>query len=99
MSLLTKNRLCGYPMYGNNHLPDSNIYRFGALGTLFNIELNLLAFIQILKSIASDSGMMNEQFLPAVRLNKPITFLFVKPLYFTACHNADLLFGNYDTPL
>ena len=52
----------------------------GSFGSLFNIELDLLAFLQVAITIALNSGEMDEHILAAFALDEAETLITVKPL-------------------
>jgi hypothetical protein len=52
----------------------------GTLGALFNIELNLLAFLQVTISIALNCGEMDEDVLSTFTLDEAETLITIEPL-------------------
>ncbi len=63
-----------------------------AAGALFNLEDNLLAFIQALVTIHVDGRKMNENIAAALFIDETITFFVVKPFYCTVSQDLTLLF-------
>lgn len=51
--------------------------------TLFNSELDLLSFLQVLVTIALNSGEMNENVLSAFAFDEAEAFCSIEPLYCT----------------
>lgn len=67
----------------------THIRCFGALLTLGNFVLNLLAVIQRPESLRRDVRVMDKQILTAIVGNdKTITLPLIKPFYFTFIHNV-----------
>jgi len=52
-----------------------------SFGTLGNLKLDLVAFVQRLKSTGLNSGMVYENIIPGSALDKTIALLVVKPFY------------------
>ena len=57
-----------------------NVGRLGSLGTLLNIELDLLTLLQVAISIALNGGEMDENVLPAFALDEAEALVTVEPL-------------------
>jgi hypothetical protein len=49
-------------------------------GSLYNIKLHLISFLEALKAFRLDGGVMNEHIRAAVSPDKPKAFRVVKPL-------------------
>ena len=58
-----------------------DVLRLPALRPLYDIELDLLAFLQAAKAIRLDGGEVNENVLAILAAEKTITLGIVKPLY------------------
>ena len=67
-----------------------NVARLRAFWSFFNVELNLLAFLQGLVPFALDRGEMYEHIVLFRNGNEPKTLLRVKPLYYSSFHETDL---------
>jgi hypothetical protein len=63
-----------------------NVGSLVALGTLGHIELDRLAFIQRLVSLALDRGVMHEYIGAAITGNESKSFFIVEPFYFSINH-------------
>lgn len=61
-----------------------------AFGTVGNLELYLVAFIEGFKSFSLNGREVNEDIISIVSRNEPVTLLLIKPFYFA--------FGHYNSP-
>jgi hypothetical protein len=50
--------------------------------TLLNVEADTLAFVERLKALALNGGVVNEQIATTILLDEPEAFALVKPFYF-----------------
>jgi hypothetical protein len=78
------------------------LYRFyvlclPALGSLGDVELNLLTFLQTPKTAGLNRREMDENIVSALTADKAVTFGIVKPLYCSLFHIGVLVFlvGSY----
>ena len=78
--------------YSDRLLARSNddVCRLGALGTLGNLEFDLIAFVKHLESVLLNGGKVNEDVISIVPGNEPKALLFIEPLHST--------FGHYKSP-
>jgi hypothetical protein len=67
-----------------------NVGCLWALGTIGNLKLYLIAFIEGLKPISLNGGEVYENIISVVSGNEPIALLLIKPFYTT--------FGHYNSP-
>jgi hypothetical protein len=65
-----------------------NVLRLPAFGAFYDIELNLLAFLQATESVRLDCGEVNEHILAILAADKTITLGIVKPLYCSCFHGV-----------
>src|ERR1700692_2312254 len=76
-----------------------DVFSLIALRSLFDLELDHLAFVQCLVSLHLYGGEVNEHVFARLALDEPITFRCVKPLHYTlfSAHLLDSSFmsGRY----
>jgi len=63
-----------------------DVLRLPALRPLYDIELDLLTFLQAAKTVGLDGGEVNENVLAILAAEKTITLGIVKPLYCSCFH-------------
>src|SRR3990172_3270769 len=57
-----------------------DVGRLGSLGTLFNIEFDLLSLLKVTETVALNGGEMDENVLSAFTLDKAEAFVTIEPL-------------------
>ena len=63
-----------------------DVLRLPALRSLYDVELDLLTFLQTAKTVGLDGGEVNENVLAILAAEKTITLGIVKPLYCSCFH-------------
>ena len=58
---------------------DGDVRGLQTLGALFNCELDLLAFLQVLETISLNSGEVNEDIGAAIAFDEPVAFCSIEP--------------------
>jgi hypothetical protein len=53
----------------------------GALGSLHDVELDILALLEGLESVPLESGVMDEHIVPSIEPNKSETLAIIEPFY------------------
>src|SRR3989304_8546091 len=67
-----------------NLAQNSNVRSLRALGTLFNSEFDLLAFLQVTETVTLNGGEMDENVRSTFALDKAEALVTVEPLYCTS---------------
>ena len=65
-----------------------DVFCLPALGAFYNVELNLLSFLQAAETIRLDSGEVNKHVLAILTADKTIALGIVKPLYCSCFHDV-----------
>jgi hypothetical protein len=79
-----------FPNFGCG-LDAFDVLRLPALGAFYDVELNLLTFLQAAKAVCLDGGEVNENVLAILAADKTIALGIVKPLY-CSCFHDDAVF-------
>ena len=77
---LFPNFVCGLDAFDVLCLP--------ALGAFYDVELNLLTFLQTAKAVCLDGGEVNEHVLTILAADKTIALGIVVPLYCSCLHDV-----------
>ena len=80
LSLATRNCRSGLDAFYVLCLP--------AFRAFYNVELNLLTFLQAFKAACLDGGEVNENVLAILAADKTVTLGIVKPLYCSCFHDG-----------
>ncbi len=59
-----------------------------SLRSFRNIEFDRVTFRQGLETLSLDCGVVYEDVIATIMLDKTVAFVIVKPLYFTDCQNC-----------
>jgi hypothetical protein len=77
---------------GNSRL--QHVRSLRPLGPLHNLELDIFSLFQALESFSLESGVMNEDIIPAIKTNKPKSLAVIEPLYRTFAFHKNPPFLN-----
>jgi hypothetical protein len=91
----TKGALFGRPLIQFSRALQSGLQRLNvlclpALWALYDIELNLLAFLKAAETVRLDGGEVNENVFTILAADEPVTLGVVKPLYCSCFHGSTL---------
>jgi len=67
------------------------LYGAGAFVPLLNLEFNPVAFVQRLKAVSDDTGIVDKKIRSVIMRKKSKTFLFVEPFDCSFSHKKLLL--------
>jgi len=70
----------GFFVSDSQLLDDDHVARLKTLGALFNIELDLLAFLQVLETLALNGREVDEDILTAIASEEAIALRSIEPL-------------------
>ena len=76
-----------FPNFGCS-LDALDVLRLPALGALYDVELNLLTFLQAAKTVCLDGGEVHEYVLAILAADETIALGIVKPLYCSCFHDV-----------
>ena len=76
-----------FPDFGGG-LDAFDVLRLPALGAFYDVELNLLTFLQAAKAVCLDGGEVNENVLATLAADETIALGIVKPLYCSCFHDV-----------
>ena len=65
-----------------------------SLGPFRDIEFDRIAFRKGLETLSLDRGVVDEDVVATIMLDKPVALVVVKPLYFTDCQYCSPPFGH-----
>ena len=82
-----------------SYLDGSDSYCLGSFGSLLNLELNTLVFLERTMAASLDLGVVDEEVLRAVvRGDEAEALVTVEPFHSSLCHLLTSLIQNADVP-